>query len=273
MIQIEQIGEIWKYRLARSILGKGMYFTACYWIDGLMIDTGCAYTVGELVSALNSLRIDLIVNTHSHEDHIAANAALQAKYGAKVLAHPLALPVLAAPREKQPLHPYQRIMWGYPASSQGVAVGNMVETEHHRFEIIHTPGHSPDHICLYAPDKGWIFTGDAYIGGLDRALRQDYEVRYIIESLKKIAQLDPGLLFPGSGSVRKQPRKEILLKIDYLEEMGERVLTLQRKGLSNRQIRKRLFGKEMLMAYFTMGHFSGKNLVRSYIENRHGIDL
>ena len=68
-------------------------------------------------------------------------------------------------------------------------------------------------------------------------------------------------------------RKKILRKIDYLEEMGERVLTLQRKGLSNRQIRKRLFGKEMLMAYFTMGHFSGKNLVRSYIENRHGIDV
>jgi glyoxylase-like metal-dependent hydrolase (beta-lactamase superfamily II) len=272
MIQIEQIGEIWKYRLARSILGRGMYFTACYWIDSLMIDTGCSYTVGELVYALDSLRIDLIVNTHSHEDHIAANAALQAKYSAKVLAHPLALPVLSAPRLKQPLHPYQRIMWGYPASSQGVAVGNMVETEHHRFEIIHTPGHSPDHICLYEPDKGWVFTGDAYIGGLDRALRQDYDVRYIIESLKKIAQLDPGLLFPGSGSVRKQPRKEILLKIDYLEEMGERVLTLKRKDLSNRQIRKRLFGKEMLMAYFTMGHFSGKNLVRSYIENRHGID-
>jgi glyoxylase-like metal-dependent hydrolase (beta-lactamase superfamily II) len=271
MIQIEQIGEIWKFRLARSILGRGMYFTACYWIDGLMIDTGCAYTVGELVSVLNSLRINLVVNTHSHEDHIAANAALQAKCGVKVLAHPLALPVLAAPRGKQHLHPYQRIMWGYPAPSQGVAVGNMVETEHHRFEIIHTPGHSMDHVCLYEPDKGWIFVGDAYIGGLDRALRRDYDVWHIIESSKKIARLDPGLLFPGSGSVRTRPRNEILRKIGYLEEMGERVLTLQAKGLSNRQIRKTLFGREMPMAYFTMGHFSGKNLVRSYIGNQHGI--
>ena len=273
MIHIEQVGEIWKYRLTRSIFGKAMYFTACYWVDGLMVDTGCAFTVSELVSALNSLRVDLIVNTHSHEDHIGANAPLQAKYGVKVLAHPLALSVLSAPKEKQPLHPYQRIMWGYPAPSQGVAVGNIVETEHHRFEVIHTPGHSPDHICLYEPDKGWIFTGDAYIGGLDRALRQDYDVRYIIESLKKIARLYPDLLFPGSGSVRKQPRKEILRKIEYLEEMGEQVLTLKSRGLSNRQIRKSLFGKEMLMAYFTMGHFSGKNLVRSYIKNRHGIDV
>lgn len=115
MIQFEQIGKIRKYRLARSILGRGLYFTACYWIDGLVVDTGCAHTLDELVSALDGLPINCIVNTHGHEDHIAANAALQAKYGVKALVHPLALPVLLAPREKQPLQLYRRIMWGYPA--------------------------------------------------------------------------------------------------------------------------------------------------------------
>ncbi len=45
MIQVEQIGEITKFRLARTISGRGLYFTSAYWIDGLMIDTGCAFTV------------------------------------------------------------------------------------------------------------------------------------------------------------------------------------------------------------------------------------
>jgi glyoxylase-like metal-dependent hydrolase (beta-lactamase superfamily II) len=270
MIQCEQIGAIRKYRLARSNLGRVLYFTACYWIDGLIVDTGCAHTIDELVAALDGLPINCIVNTHSHEDNIAANAALQAKYGVKALAHPLALPVLLAPREKQPLQLYRRIMWDYFAPSRGSALGNTVETEHHRFEVIYTPEHSPDHICLYEREKGWIFTGDAYIGGKDRALRQDYDIWQIIKSLKKIAQLNPVLLFPGSGSVRKHPREEILEKIEYLEEMGHRVLTLHAEGLSHRQISRRLFGRELPIAYFTLGHFSGKNLVRSYAMNRGG---
>ncbi len=268
MIQIEQIGEIRKYRLARSIFGRGMYFTTCYWVDGLVVDTGCAFTVDELVLALNGLPIDCVVNTHCHEDHIAANAALQAKYGVNVLAHPLALPVLEAPREKQPLHLYRKMIWGYPAPSKGLELGNKVETEHHRFEVIHTPGHSADHICLFEPERGWIFTGDAYVGGKDRALRQDYDIWQIIKSLKRVVQLNPSLLFPGSGSVRRQPREEILKKIEYLEGIGKRVLTLHGEGLRDRKIRKSLFGREMPIAYFTMGHFSGKNLVRSYIVNR-----
>jgi len=60
---------------------------------------------------------------------------------------------------------------------------------------------------LLIKKKGWIFAGDAYIGGKDRALRQDYDIWQTIKSLKKIARLNPSLLFPGSGSVRKHPRE------------------------------------------------------------------
>jgi len=52
MIQIEQIDEVLKFRLARSLFGRGLYFTTAYWVDGIMLDTGCACTVRELVDAL-----------------------------------------------------------------------------------------------------------------------------------------------------------------------------------------------------------------------------
>jgi len=247
--------------------GRGLYFTAAYWVDGLMVDTGCAYTVRELVESLDSLSIRCIVNTHSHEDHIAGNAALQAKFGAEVLAHREALPILAQPRKRR-LRPYQLVMWGYPEPSNAEAIGNFVETEHHRFEVINTPGHSSDHICLYEPKQGWLFTGDVYVGGRDRALRLDYNVWQIIESLKYLASLDVKILFPGSGTTRESPREELLGKINYLEETGHRVLALHRQGWSRRRIRHRLFGGEMSIAYYTLGHFSGRNLVRSYIEDR-----
>ena len=267
MIQTEQIDEVHKYRLARSLFGRGLYFTTAYWVDGMMIDTGCAHTVRELINALKGHPVDLVVNTHSHEDHVAGNAVLQKLYGAEVLAHPLALPVIENLDRRQPLHPYRRLLWGYPVPSKGRAIGEIVETRHHHFQVVHTPGHSPDHICLYEPAKGWLFSGDLYVGGRDRALRADYNIWQIIESLKKLARLDISLLFPGSGSVRRNPTQEIMRKIEYLEDLGKRVLSLYNAGMGYTRIRRKLFGAEMPLAYFTLGHFSGKNLIRSYVEN------
>jgi glyoxylase-like metal-dependent hydrolase (beta-lactamase superfamily II) len=267
MIQIEQIGDIRMFRMARSVLGRGLYFTTCYWVDGMLVDTGCAHAADELVSALGGLNVELIVNTHSHEDHIGGNAAVQERYGAKAFAHLLALPFIDEPRRRR-LRPYQFVMWGYAAPSMARAAGKTVHTKNHCFRVIETPGHSPDHVCLYEPDMGWVFTGDAYIGGRDRSLRRDYDIWGIIASLRKIAQLEVKILFPASGSVRRDPNSEIRLKIGYLEELGGRVLELYDRGYSQRAIRRKLLGPEMMIAYFTLGHFSGENLVRSFIVKR-----
>ena len=268
MISVEHIGEVRGFRLARSILGRALYYTAAYWVDGLMIDTGCFYTVTELVSALEKLNVDRVVNTHSHEDHIGANAALAKRFGAEILAHPLAIPVLAISREQKHLNPYQVVMWGYPEPSSATAIPGTIQTKQHHFTVIHTPGHSVDHICLYEPDEGWLFSGDTYIGGQDRALRADYNLWQIIASLKKLSELDIDLIFTGSGNVRKKGSAALKEKIDYLQSMGEQTLELHRQGLNYGQIRRKLFGREMLIAYVTLGHFTGKHLVRSFIEDR-----
>lgn len=267
MIEEEYIGNVKKFRLARSVAGRPLYFTCAYWVDGLMVDTGCAHTVSELVNAVGDLAIHSIVNSHSHEDHVGGNAALSAKFGAEIRAHTAALPILRAPRDK-PLRLYQRVMWGYPEPCAGLPLGDVVETDKHRFHVINTPGHSRDHISLYEPDEGWLFCGDAYVGGRDRALRRDYNIWEIISSLKEMAKLTPSILFPGSGNARPDPVGEMISKIIYLEEMGERVLDLHGKGWSRHKISRKLFGHEMPIAYITFGHFSGRNLVRSYIDDR-----
>jgi len=268
MLSIENIGEVRGFRLARSILGRGLYYTAAYWVDGLMVDTGCFYTVAELVRSLEKLRVDRIVNTHSHEDHIGANAAISRKFGAEILAHPLAIPVLATPQNKRHLNPYQVVMWGYPEPSFASPLPERIETSRHTFNVIHTPGHSQDHICLHESREGWLFCGDSYIGGRDRALRDDYNVWQIIASLKRLSELPINLIFTGSGNVRKNGSLALKEKIAYLEGMGEQALRLHVKGLSYRHIRRKLFGRELLIAYVTLGHFTGKHLVRSFIVDR-----
>ena len=66
----------------------------------------------------SSWPVDQIVNTHSHEDHIGANAQVQALFRCPILAHPDALPILQNPR-LQPLQLYRRLFWGWPKPSAG----------------------------------------------------------------------------------------------------------------------------------------------------------
>lgn len=267
MIQVEAAAgaaAVIRFRMARKLFGKPFYFTAAYLVDGLLIDTGCAHTARQLTSTLKGWQVDQVVNTHSHEDHIGANAEVQEMFDCPLLAHPDALPILQNPR-LQPLHPYRRVFWGWPKPSQGQPIGESVETEHYGFQVIHTPGHSPDHVCLFEPDQGWLFSGDAYIGGQDRALRDGYDIYGIIASLRKLAKLPVQTIFSGSGSVRTNGVEQLQEKIAYLEDLGERIRALRNQGLSARRIRRRLFGRELPITYFTLGHFSGLHLVQSYL--------
>lgn len=263
MIERQDSDGVVKLKMSRDLPGPVRYHTSCYWVDGLLIDTGCAHCAREFQRATVDLPLTRVVNTHSHEDHIGNNQSCQTR-GADLQAHPLALTYLADPRTLR-LHPYRHIFWGTPRPSTASPVGATIATEHHDFQVIDTPGHSPDHVALYEPRMGWLFTGDAYVGGRDRALRAGFDIHQIIASLKKLAELPAARLFPASGSVVMDPAATLAIKIAYLEETGEKVMALHAKGRSAGQIHNALFGPEMLIAYVTMGDFSGLNLVRSYL--------
>jgi len=268
MLKYTSYGPVTRIDLARTIAGRGRYWTTAYLVDGLLIDSGCAYTAPELVALLRDKSLTRILNTHTHEDHIGANGPLQReRTGLETLAHPLALTVLADPRGKQPLQPYRRIMWGWPEPSQGKQVEDreLVGTDQFNFQVIYTPGHSPDHICLYEPNQEWLFSGDLFVGGQDGALGAHNDIWPVIASLKKVADLPMIRLFPGCARVRENPHDELHKKIDYLEEMGEKITELAQKGWDVDAIARTLFGKIMFIEIFTLGHFSRRNLVKSYL--------
>jgi glyoxylase-like metal-dependent hydrolase (beta-lactamase superfamily II) len=265
MLKVEGHGPVVKILCARSVLGRAIYHAAAYWVDGLLIDTGCAHTAAELGRAVASLPLQQIVNTHSHEDHIGANGLLQQTREVSVLAHALALPILANPK-LQPLQLYRRFFWGWPQPSQGNPVGEWITTGHHRFQVIRTPGHSLDHICVYEPQEGWLFTGDTFIGGKDRAARPDYDMYALIASLKKLASLHVTRLFPGSGTIRDRPADDIRRKVEHLEALGLQIRRLYQQGYSIAEIKRRVLGPEPFITYLTLGHFRGSYLIQSYLQ-------
>lgn len=268
MLKTASCKSVTRIDLARTLAGRGRYWTTAYLVDGLLLDSGCAYSAPELLAYLQDKPLSYLVNTHTHEDHIGANGHLQQRDGElKILAHPLALPILAKPRLRQPLQPYRQLMWGWPEPSNGeqVADGEMISTENFSFQVIYTPGHSSDHICLYEPEEGWLFSGDLFVGGQDRALSAGADIWGVIISLKMIAALPLTKLFPGSARVRENPGCELGEKITYLEDTGEHVLDLYDKGWSVDAIAHAVFGGLMFIEIFTLGHFSRRNLVRSYL--------
>lgn len=266
MIRAELVNNVTKIKMARTFLGKPLYFVAAYYVDGLLIDTGCHHVSEEFIALIEKMKIEKIVNTHSHEDHIGNNHVLQERFGLDIFAHVKAIPAILNPR-KMKLKLYQKIIWGTPKPSIAKKLGETIKTENFDFKVLHTPGHSDGHICLYEEKEKWIFTGDAYVGGRDKVLRSDYNIYMIIDSLRKILSYDIKLLFPSSGTILNNPKNIIKEKVEYLESLGKRILSMHEEGKNVKQIRKEIFGREGLINYVTQGHFSAENLVRLYLED------
>lgn len=265
MLEERSWGEVLGFRMARSWMGRAFYFTAAYLVDGLLIDSGCAYTAEELDRALWDRPVVQVVNTHRHEDHIGGNGLLQRQRGVRILAPAGALPYLEDPRRLR-LHPYRRVFWGWPEPAEAQPLGDEVLTDRHCFVVVQTPGHTPEHVSFYEPREGWLFSGDAFVGGRDRALMSDSDIHAIIASLKRILELDPRWLFPGSGKPRERPAGEVREKVRYLEDLRDRILALHEQGLSPRAIRQRVLGRETFLTWATLGHMSGLNLVQNCLQ-------
>ena len=265
MIITTQYEEVTQIKMNRYPEFNPGYSVCAYLVDGLLIDSGQAHTAEELTDFLKDKEIRTVVNTHYHEDHISANALLKERYGIELFAHPLAIDKINKPAT---LYPYQEEVWGYPIPSQVKAIGESVTTQHFRFEVIPTPGHCDDHICLFERSKGWLFSGDLFFGTHPNVARPEENQWQIIASLKKAKDLTPRALFPAARGNRvvTDPVPVLEETIRYLEDLGQRVTELNDKGLSPDEIRKQIFGDEPPLAEFTQQQFSSVNLVKSYLK-------
>ena len=165
--------------------------------EAIAIDTAIpslAWIAEEL--AARDWTLKLIVSTHNHWDHIGDNAAVAGATGAEIAVHALDRPGLLAPA---PLFAPFEIPPSVPAVD--LAEGGEIRFSDIRLVVLHTPGHTPGSVCLWAPDDGLLFSGDTlFAGGWGRIDLPGGSAEAMVESLGRLAGLEPRLgVLPGHG--------------------------------------------------------------------------
>jgi glyoxylase-like metal-dependent hydrolase (beta-lactamase superfamily II) len=273
MIDVEHHGSVIAIRMARSLLGRPLYWTAAYWVDGLLIDTGPACTARQLLRVLEQVPVEQIAVTHAHEDHIGGLALLRARYPDAPIYAPRAAVDLVRDPEKLGLQLYRKLVWGVPRSVADVRslddADDLLTTKEFTFRAVETPGHSRDHVAYFEPRYRWLFSGDAFIGGRDTAWAGEFDFFAIVSSLRTLASMRPERLFPGSGHVRRTPQAELHGKVNDLLQLSREAGKLDAAGYSVAEMVEMLFDGEPRLRFWTQGHFSAANLLRSALEYNH----
>ncbi|MGI5373799.1 MBL fold metallo-hydrolase [Streptomyces sp. CA-251387] len=152
--------------------------------DHEVIVIDAAHDADAIAEAVGDRRLTAIVCTHAHNDHIDAAPELADRTGAPVLLHPDDLPLW-----KQ-IHP-DRAPDAELTDGQGLTVAGIELT------VLHTPGHAPGAVCLYAPALGALFSGDTLFAGGPGATGRSYShFPTIIDSIR-----DRLLTLPGDTVV------------------------------------------------------------------------
>jgi len=168
-------------------------------VDGdrtVLVDVGSGFDV---VGAArdHAEAVDAVALTHTHPDHVGNLDAVTDAFGVDV--------------------------WGFDPDHDGVdhgiEDGGTVRLGDHDYEVLHTPGHKNDHVCLYAPDNGVLFAGDLVFanGGFGRTDLPEGDRQTLIGSIERLYErVEGGLsaLHAGHGpSVTTNPLQDVELAL------------------------------------------------------------
>jgi glyoxylase-like metal-dependent hydrolase (beta-lactamase superfamily II) len=140
-----------------------------------MIDAGNDPSILEeleqVYTGVGKNRVDQVILTHNHFDHTGNLEEIKKRYGAKVYAFN-----------------------GDSYVDKKLIDGQMIRVGDQDFEVIHTPGHSSDSICLYCAHNGTLFSGDTPLKIMTETAGYQQE---FLTALKRLAGKKIKTVYPG----------------------------------------------------------------------------
>jgi glyoxylase-like metal-dependent hydrolase (beta-lactamase superfamily II) len=137
------------------------------------------HSVEDILAVVGGRTVRAIVLTHAHDDHCRVAPALRERAndgrGAPILLHPADRPLWELTHGGP--DDLDATLWDVD-----LADGQEVEVGGGRLRVLHTPGHAPGAVCLYAEELGCVFTGDTLFAGGPGATGRSFSDRPTIEA-------------------------------------------------------------------------------------------
>ncbi len=177
----------------------------------LLIDAGVGNQshIDAIAAAAPAGLAHLLV-THAHSDHVTGAPAIHERWPSALLS-------------KYPYEPRDpKLPW------QWLADGETVSTDEGDLTVLHTPGHSPDHLTLWHADSRTLFVGDMLVLGSTVVIPASHggSLADYLKSLERMLQLNPTRALPAHGPVIEDPAALINRYINHRALREEQVLSL-----------------------------------------------
>jgi len=211
--------------------------THCYLLNGrdrsLLIDTGLG--VGNILEQVRKLTDNHVtaVTTHVHYDHFGGHEYFPDFYVHEAErdwiegGFPLTIEQVRNFLTEKPcdfpadfkINDYQ-LFEGTP--TRILKDNDTIELGGRTLRVLHTPGHSPGHICLFEEDKGYLYTGDLiYIGDLFAYFPSTDPVAYM-DSIRKLLKLPVKRILPA--------HHDLNVPISIIKDMDKAFTELYERG-------------------------------------------
>jgi glyoxylase-like metal-dependent hydrolase (beta-lactamase superfamily II) len=193
-----------------------------------VIDPGpdLAEHVGALLDALRGETITHILVTHTHRDHSPAAAAVKAATGAPTYGFG---PHAGGRRGEAAVE--EGGDWDF-APDTVVHDGDEIAGAGWRFEAVHTPGHTSNHLCFALADSGVLFSGDHVMGWSTSVIAPpDGDMAAYMASLDKLLRRSDAVYWPTHGPAITEPKTHVRAFIDHRREREAGIVQCLKEGV------------------------------------------
>ena len=194
-----------------------------------VIDPGpeLAEHIAALLASLADEQVTHILVTHTHRDHSPAAKALKEATGAPTYG----------------FGPHAGGKHGEAGVEEGgdwdftpnivVRDGDAIEGSKWRFEAVHTPGHTSNHLCFALPDDGILFSGDHVMGWSTSVIAPpDGDMAAYMASLDKLLARHDAVYWPTHGPAITEPQRHVRAFVAHRREREAGVIDCLKAGVA-----------------------------------------
>jgi glyoxylase-like metal-dependent hydrolase (beta-lactamase superfamily II) len=191
-----------------------------------------------IAAAIKGERLAYILITHSHRDHCSGARALQTLAGGVVAAFGPTGTERGAPGLN-----YDFVDQAF-TPDRTLADGDTVRGRGFALDVLHMPGHSPDHLCFALVGKRTVFTGDHVMGWNTTVIAPpEGNMAKFLASLERMMQRHDKMFLPAHGGRIQTPQRVVKAYIMHRKWREQTILACLDEGVRTiPSIVERLYG-------------------------------